>query len=183
MPAFRSSKGLKLRAASVPSSALLLSPLPPLAFTSNTHSVALYHLVRIEVHGFWGCQAAVTNCHLHKGNLGTQQINLHFFLAIIIHSQSVEMLLVFHVQIKPWGEDPRIRIVGQYIKQRKQHAVSVLLKCLIITPAPTFTKWDLAWGCILNMHIKANEKINLESQIGQICMLELPHFQVDAQKW
>lgn len=33
------------------------------------------------------------------------------------------------------------------------------------------------------MHIKANEKkINLESQIGQIYMLELLHFQVDAQK-
>lgn len=135
------------------------------------------------MYGFWGCQTAVTNCHLHKRNPGTQQIKLHFFLAIIIHSQSAELLLVFHVQIKPWGEDPWIRIVGQYIKQRKQHAVSVLLKWLIITPAPTFTKWDLAWGYILNMHIKANEKINLESQIGQICMLELLHFQVDAHKW
>lgn len=152
------------------------SPVLSLALILNTHGVVFYHLIRIEVYGYLGCQTAVTNCHLHKRNLGTQQIKLHFFLAISIHSQSVEMLLVFHVQIKPGGEDPWIRIVGQYIKQRKQHAVSVLLKWLIITPAPTFTKWDLAWGYILNMHIKANEKINLESQIGQICMLELLHF-------
>lgn len=150
---------------------------------THTQDVALYRLIRTEVYGFWGCQTAVTNCHLHRRDVGTQQMQLHCFLAIIIHSQSAELLLVFHVQIKPWGEDPWIRIVGQYIKQRKQHAVSVPLKWLIITPAPTFTKWDLARGYILNMHIKANEKINLESQIGQICMLELLHFQVDARKW
>lgn len=144
MPVLRSRKTIKLRAALVPNSALPLSLLPPLTFTLNTHRVDLHHLITIEGYGFLGCQTAVTNCHLHKRNLGTQQINLHFFWAIIIHSQSVEMLLVFHVQIKPWGEDPWIRIVGQYIKQRKQHAVSVLLKWLIITPTPTFTKWDLA---------------------------------------
>jgi len=92
---------------------------------------------------FWGVKQlsqAVTNSHLHKRSLGAQQIKLHFFLAIIIHSQSLEMLLVFHVQIKPGGEDPWIRTAGQHMKQRKQHAVSVLLKWLIITTAPTFTK-------------------------------------------
>lgn len=65
--------------------------------------------------------------------------------------------------------------MGQQIKQRKQHAVLVLLKWLIITPAPACTKWDPAWGNVLNMHIKANEKINLEIQIGHIYMLKTSH--------
>lgn len=101
MPVLRSSKTIKLRAALVPNSALPLSLLPLLIFTLNTQRVALHHLITIEGYEFLGCQTAVTNCHLHKRNLGTQQINLHFFWAIIIHSQSVEMFLVFHVQIKP----------------------------------------------------------------------------------
>lgn len=65
--------------------------------------------------------------------------------------------------------------MGQQIKKRKQHAVSVLLKWLIITPAPACTKWDPAWGNVLNMHIKANEKVNLEIQIGYIYMLKMSH--------
>ena len=65
--------------------------------------------------------------------------------------------------------------MGQQIKKRKQHALSVLLKWLIITPAPACTKWDPAWGNVLNMHIKANEKVNLEIQIGYIYMLKMSH--------